>query len=200
MLCRSATLRGICLSFGVWVLHNFADVFLFFFWPPSSRETQCSNLFLCRFWCPFLRRLFGVQNLTQILGRRFLRRFCFDVVALKKIGVLESHKNAQKICGIPMALPGWVPCSISDFSQELSGDPNPQYFLKSTAVQMGGVLPYTWEAYCSTNGRCTVGFPFLQGLEATKVQRYKWGGGYCRTNWRCVYCRTFFETSKGWGV
>ena len=25
--------------------------------------------------------------------------------------------------------------------QELSGDPNPQYFLKSTAIQMGGVLP-----------------------------------------------------------
>ena len=44
--------------------------------------------------------------------------------------------------------------------QELSGDPNPQYFPKSTAVQMGGVLPYKWEAYCSTNGRCTVAFPF----------------------------------------
>ena len=50
---------------------------------------------------------------------------------------------------------------------------------------MGGVLPYNWEAYCSTNGRCTVGFPFLQGLEARKVQRYKWGA-YCRTNWRCT--------------
>ena len=34
--------------------------------------------------------------------------------------------------------------------QELSGDANPQYFLKSIAVQMGGVLPYKWEAYCST--------------------------------------------------
>ena len=47
------------------------------------------------------------------------------------------------------------------------------------------VLPYKWEAYCSTNGRCTVGFPFLQGLEARKVQQYKWGA-YCRTNWRCT--------------
>ena len=28
-------------------------------------------------------------------------------------------------------------------------------------------------------------FPFLQGLEARKVQRYKWGA-YCRTNWRCT--------------
>ena len=49
------------------------------------------------------------------------------------------------------------------------------------------VLPYKWEAYCSTNGRCTVGFPFLEGLEARKVQRYNGrGGGYCRTNWRCT--------------
>ena len=50
---------------------------------------------------------------------------------------------------------------------------------------MGGVLPYKWEAYCSTNGRCTVGFPYLQGLEARKVQQCKWGA-YCRTNWRCT--------------
>ena len=50
---------------------------------------------------------------------------------------------------------------------------------------MGGVLPYKWEVYCSTNGRCTAGFPFLQGLEDRKVQRYKWGA-YCRTNWRCT--------------
>ena len=50
---------------------------------------------------------------------------------------------------------------------------------------MGGILPYKWEAYCSTNGRCTVGFPFLQGLKARKVQRYKWGA-YCRTNWGCT--------------
>ena len=63
--------------------------------------------------------------------------------------------------------------------------PNLQYFLKSTAVQMGDVLPYKWEAYCNTNGGCIVGFPFLQGLEARKVQRYKWGA-YCRTNWRCT--------------
>ena len=37
--------------------------------------------------------------------------------------------------------------------EKRSGDPNPQYFSKSTAVQMGRVLPYKWEAYCSTNGR-----------------------------------------------
>ena len=69
--------------------------------------------------------------------------------------------------------------------QKRSGDPNPQYFSKSTAVQMGGVLPYKWEAYCSTNGRRTAGFPFLRSLEARKVLPYKWGP-YCRTNWRCT--------------
>ena len=63
--------------------------------------------------------------------------------------------------------------------------PVTQYFLQSTAVQVGGVLQYKWEPYCSTNGRCTVGFPSLQGVEARKIQRYKWGE-YCRTNWRCI--------------
>ena len=77
---------------------------------------------------------------------------------------------------------GWV---ALEQDQELSGDPNPQYFLKSTAIQMRGILPYKWEAYCSTNGKCTVGFPFLEGLEARKVQRYNYTA-YCRTNWRCT--------------
>ena len=40
---------------------------------------------------------------------------------------------------------------------------------------MGGVLPYKWEAYCSTNGRGIAGFPFLRSLEASKIWRYKWG-------------------------
>ena len=80
---------------------------------------------------------------------------------------------------------------------ELSGDPNPQYFLKSTAVQMGGVLPYKWEVHSTTNRRCTVGLPFLQGLQARKVQRYK-GGSYCRTNRRCTAV-LLSETGRGWG-
>ena len=67
-------------------------------------------------------------------------------------------------------------CAACDENyQELSGEPNPQYFLKSTAVQMGGVLPYRWETYCSTNGRCTVAFPFLPGLATREAQRYNWG-------------------------
>ena len=87
--------------------------------------------------------------------------------------------------------------SLSAKHQDLSGDPNPQYFLKSTAVQMGGVVPYKWEVYCSANGRCTVGFPILQGLEARTVQRYTWGA-YCRTNWRCI--AVLFSRPVGVGV
>ena len=81
--------------------------------------------------------------------------------------------------------------------QKRPGDPNPQYFSESTAVQMGGVLPYKQEAYCSTNGRCTVGFPFLGSLEARKVRRYK-RGAYCRTNWRCT--AVLFRQVAGVGV
>ena len=81
--------------------------------------------------------------------------------------------------------------------QKRSGDPNPQYFSKSTAVQMGGVLPYKWEAYCSTNGRRIAGSPFLRSLEARKVRRYEWGA-YCRTNWRCT--AVLFRQVVGVGV
>ena len=89
-------------------------------------------------------------------------------------------------------------CSgIAHITQKLSGDPNPQYFSKSIAVQMGGVLPYKWEAYCSTNGRRIAGFPFLRSLEARKARRYKWGT-YCRTNWRCT--AVLFRQAVGVGV
>ena len=81
--------------------------------------------------------------------------------------------------------------------QKRSGDPNPQYFSKSTAVEMGGVLPYKWEAHCSTNGRRIAGFPFLRSLEARKVRRYKWGA-HCRTNWRCT--AVLFRQVVGVGV
>ena len=87
--------------------------------------------------------------------------------------------------------------SVLHYIQKRSGDPNPQYFSKSTAVQMGGVLPYKWEAYCSTNGRRTAGFPFLRSLEARKARRYKWGA-YCRTNWRCI--AVLFRQVVGVGV
>ena len=62
---------------------------------------------------------------------------------------------------------------------------------------MGGVLRYKWEAYCGTNGRCTAAFPFLQGLEASKAQRYKWGG-VLRYKLE-VYCQYFSDKLYGIG-
>ena len=94
----------------------------------------------------------------------------------------------------PFAIPLIILCL-----EKRSGDPDPQYFSKSIAVQMGGggVLPYKWEAYCSTNGRRIAGLPFVRSLEARKVRRYKWGGvlPYKLE----VYCRTFQTSCRGWG-
>ena len=51
------------------------------------------------------------------------------------------------------------------YFQKRSGDPNPQYFSKSTAIQMGGVLPYKWEAYCRVSLSSK-----LRGQESTAIQ------------------------------
>ena len=68
---------------------------------------------------------------------------------------------------------------------------------KVLSVQMGGVLRCGWRVYCSTNGRCTALFPFLQSLEASKAQRYKWGA-YCGTHWGCA-ASAFRAGCAGWG-
>ena len=52
---------------------------------------------------------------------------------------------------------------------------------------MGGVLPYKWEAYCSTNGRRTAGFPFLRSLIPGKYG-----------DWRCT--AVLFRQVVGVGV
>ena len=78
-------------------------------------------------------------------------------VKILECGIRTDEVNTRRTC--------W------GIIQALSADPNPQYFLKSTAVQMEGVLLYKWEAYCSANGRCTAGFPYLQGLQVRKVQQ-----------------------------
>ena len=68
------------------------------------------------------------------------------------------------------------------FYGEHSGDHNHQDFPKSTAIQMGGVLQYKWEARpaIQMGGVLTV-FPFPQSVGAPKV--------FCNTNWR-RYCNT----------
>ena len=90
-------------------------------------------------------------------------------------------------------------CSLF-FFQELSGTPNPQYFLKSitgtngrcTAVQIGGVLQYKLEVYC--------GVSLSSRLRTSKPARCSVtnGGAYCGTNWRCT-ASTFQESCAGWG-
>ena len=50
---------------------------------------------------------------------------------------------------------------------------------------MGGVLQYKWGAYCSTNGGCTVGFPFFSKLKSQEGAAIQMGA-YCRINWRCA--------------
>ena len=68
-----------------------------------------------------------------------------------------------------------------EFDQKCSGDPNPQYFSKSAAVQMGGVLQYKWEAYC----RAFLSSK-LRSQESTAIQM----GGVLPYKLE-VYCRTF---------
>ena len=75
--------------------------------------------------------------------------------------------------------------------------PSPGSFSTVSPSQMGDVLRYKEEAYCSTSCGCTAAFPFLQSLEASEAQLYKWGA-YCGTNWRCT--ASIFQTScTGWG-
>ena len=78
-------------------------------------------------------------------------------------------------------------------NQNLSGDPNPQYF-----------LAYKWEANCRTNGRRTavqmggvlLGFPFFEARsqEGTAIQMW----GVLPYTWEAC-CSTLSETSRGWG-
>ena len=72
---------------------------------------------------------------------------------------------------------------------EHPGDHNHQDFSKSTAIQMGGVLQYKWEAYCDTNGTSTDSISLSSERRGTKsiaiqirgVLQYKLE----------VYCDTF---------
>ena len=76
-----------------------------------------------------------------------------------------------------------------------SGDHNHQDFPKSTAVQMGGVLQYKWEAYCNTNGGSTDSISLSserRGTKSTAVQI----GGVLQYKWE-AYCDTFSRSGGG---
>ena len=77
---------------------------------------------------------------------------------------------------------------------ENSGDHNHQYSQKNTAIQMGGVLQYKWEAYCNTHGRSTANIPFPQSVWGTRSTATHIGGVLqCKSE---VYCDTFLRSWK----
>ena len=96
----------------------------------------------------------------------------YKMSTVSKLGSLSEHQCAK-----------W--CLFRNFLEP----PTAGSFSKVSPVQMGGILRYKLEAYCSTNWRCTAEFPF---------QRYKWGA-YCGTNWRCT-ASTFQTRCTGWGL
>ena len=87
---------------------GFAQVwrrFFFFFWLPSSRQTECSNQFFAQIFgaqifAPIFAPIFGAQIFAPIFAQIFgaqifapsfapifapiFRRFFFDVLALEK--------------------------------------------------------------------------------------------------------------------
>ena len=113
-------------------------------------------------------------------------------------GMSRTPGGVQKVCAKNVC----AHFSFPDLARQQSGTfRNPQppgIFSKATPAQMGGVLQYKWEAYCSTNERCIAAFPFLQGLEASKAQCYKWGG-VLRYKLE-VYCQYFSDKLYGLGV
>ena len=102
----------------------------------------------------------------------------------------------QILCREPCACQRMMPEYTSMlFHGEHSGDHNHQDFPKSTAIQMGGVLQYKWEAYCDTNGRSTDSislFSERRGTKSTAVQM----GGVLQYKWE-AYCDTFLKSSGG---
>ena len=87
----------------------------------------------------------------------------------KKKGGRRDHRRAVRSRGAQEEAagrenPSRFGCFSRHADQELlfCSDPNPPYFLKSTAVQMGGILPYKWEAYAVQMGGVFLGFPFFK--------------------------------------
>ena len=59
---------------------------------------------------------------------------------------------------------------------EHSGDHNHQDFPKGTAIQIGGVLQYKWEAYCHANGRSTDKISQMGGVLRYFLEKKWWLG------------------------
>ena len=69
-----------------------------------------------------------------------------------------------------------IDCSSSIYFWEHPGDHNHQDFPRSTAIQMGGVLQYNWEAYCNTNARSAGNISFSSERRDTESTAMQIGG------------------------
>ena len=95
-------------------------------------------------------------------------------------GLFERQKQ-HSLALRPLHPPRGVLGPFGPICQKRSGDPNPQYFSKSTAVQMGGVLQYKWEAYCRVSLSSKLRSQESMAIQMGGVLPYKLE----------VYCRTF---------
>ena len=86
---------------------------------------------------------------------------------------------------------------LACYNGEHSSDHNHQDSPKSTAIQIGGVLQYKWEAYCDTNERSTDSISLSSERRGTKSTAVRIGG-VLQYKWE-VYCDTFLRSSGGWG-
>ena len=148
--------------------------------PPHHPKTRADSQ-TNQFMNPTLPPIYWV-DLVSFSGRNKWRGWAYKPVGRRNVNrphlgmVRWGHcwvEDAQCYTFVPLTSPCCTACVIG--LSETFRWPQPPVFSKSTAVQMGGVLPYKWEVYCSTNGRRIAGFPFIRSLEARKVRRYKWG-------------------------
>ena len=96
---------------GAGVLRKFgAEVLGFFFWLPSSRQTECSNrFFFCADFAPIFGQIFGAQIFAPIFAQIFgaqtfaqiftliFCRFFFDILAPENRCSRVTQKCAENL-------------------------------------------------------------------------------------------------------
>ena len=88
-------------------------------------------------------------------------------------------------------------CATPTKGGEHPGYHDYQDFPKTTAIRIGGILQYKWEAYCDTNGRSTDSVSLSSGRRGTESTAIEIGGVL---QYKLeVYCGTFLRSSGGWG-
>ena len=137
---------------------------------PTPLRTLCNKRSFVHSWTLFLESaetpFLSAEILKKILNLGVKSpRLCgqnLPLIVFSPFRCSASFRifRAEFRCGILTFQGSFVLQRCRPNTQELSGDPNPQY----------------------SHRRRTA---FLQGLEVRKVQRYKWRA-YCHTKWRCT--------------